>query len=162
MVWCRSMPFIAAPDARVLILGSMPGTRSLKAEQYYAHPQNHFWPLIFAILEEPMPISYHDRVKGLLTRGIALGDVIASCSREGSSDAAITEVTVNDFPTFLALHTYIQLIAFNGSKAAQLWRRQVSIDKKDLRLITLPSTSPAHTRPLAEKIQSWLVIKDYI
>lgn len=162
MVWCRSMPFVAAPDARVLILGSMPGARSLQAEQYYAHPQNHFWPLIFAILAEPLPTGYQDRVKGLLTHGIALGDVIASCNREGSSDAAITEVTVNDFTQFFEIHQSIKLLAFNGSKAAQIWHLQVKIEYVDRQLITLPSTSPANTRPLAEKIQSWSVIKEYL
>ncbi|MGE5381277.1 MAG: DNA-deoxyinosine glycosylase, partial [Methylocystaceae bacterium] len=122
MVWCQSLPYIADPDAKVLILGSMPGVRSLQTGQYYAHPQNHFWPLIYTVMELPLPDNYTARCRGLLKRALAVWDVIASCYREGSSDAAITDVTVNDFSQFMADHPSIQLIAFNGGKAAQLWR----------------------------------------
>jgi len=162
MVWCESIPFVATEEAKVLILGSMPGALSLQSQQYYAHPRNHFWPVIYTILGEPLPDSYEERIKGLLANRMALWDVVAACERNGSSDASITQVTANDFPRFLATHPRVKLVVFNGTKAAQLWRQQVHTYGQELACLTLPSTSPALARPLTEKIQAWMIIKDYL
>lgn len=162
VVHCQSLPLIEPINTRVLILGSMPGAISLQHQQYYAHPRNHFWPILAALLEQPLPGSYAHRIKMIEKAGIALWDVAAECEREGSSDTTINQVVVNDFASFLSSHRELQLIAFNGNKASQLWRKYVRITDPKITLVTMPSTSPALTWPMEEKLRSWSVIKEYL
>lgn len=162
MVWCKSIPYVGNKDAKVLILGSMPGAVSLQYQQYYAHPRNHFWPIIYSILGQPLPTDYLHRIQGLRDNGIALWDVIAECAREGSSDASISMVKPNNFRHFFTEHPDIKLVAFNGAKAAEVWRKYVSLDLSNFLYVVLPSTSPALTRPLSEKLQAWEMINQYL
>lgn len=128
MTLSEGFPPIARPDARILILGSLPGQRSIAEQQYYAHPQNAFWRImreLFAIDGE-----YALRCDQLSSRGIALWDVLHSSVRPGSLDASIRldGAVTNDFATFFARHRDISLVAFNGRKAEQLFMRNVSDD----------------------------------
>jgi len=157
----NGLPPIARASARLLILGSMPGDASLAARQYYAHPRNHFWPILGAIHAFDPGISYTRRKAALATAGIALWDVIGSCVRQGSLDSAIDDasIIVNDFASFLASHTRITMICFNGRKAESAWRRHVQGQlppgsRLEYRL--LPSTSPAHAgMSYLRKLQAW-------
>lgn len=148
MSLCSSFPPAARPDAEVLILGSMPGVRSLEEQQYYAHPQNRFWPTIAALLNQgSIPKNYEDKLNLLLKNHIALWDVIAVCHREGSLDADITAESANDFHTFLTAHPKIHRICFNGSKAYSAYKKHVGwIFADRLSYIQLPSTSPANAK----------------
>lgn len=143
-----SFPPVAAPDARLLILGSMPGVASLNAQRYYAHPRNAFWPIMATLLGFAVDTPYERRLQHLLAARIALWDVLASCYRPGSLDSAIDPASqvANDFDRFLRKHPHIQRICFNGGKAAQSFRRQVlpTLTRTDLDFVQLPSTSPAH------------------
>jgi TDG/mug DNA glycosylase family protein len=148
---------IARQDARILVLGSLPGQKSLTEQEYYAHPQNAFWPImkeIFAVTG-----SYAERCACLMHHELAVWDVLQSSVRPGSLDADIRQETAmaNDFEAFLREHPRIQGIAFNGKKAQQLFRRMVCIeDFGDLRMIELPSTSPAHAAMTFEsKLDLW-------
>ena len=138
-------PPVAGPDARVLILGSLPGQRSLEAAQYYAHRQNAFW----RIMAELFGIAgdYESRCEQLTQHGIALWDVLASSVRPGSMDADIQleASRPNDFAEFLAAHAEIARICFNGRKAEEIFRRFVVPDLVAAGpvLVSLPSTSPA-------------------
>jgi len=137
---------IAGADARVLVLGSLPGQRSIAEQQYYAHPQNTFWP----IMRELFGIegSYADRCEQLVINRIALWDVLQSSLRPGSMDAKIRVDTAraNDFEGFLAAYSKIRLIAFNGRKAEALFAKFVSIKApgNSIQRVGLPSTSPAY------------------
>lgn len=159
----QSFPPIADPNARILILGSIPGKASLEAGEYYAHPRNQFWPIIAELLQcGPLP-DYPSKAQALLDANIALWDVMQSCYRPGSLDAAIdkSSVVANDFQGFLAAHPRIQQIFFNGATAEQTFRRLALPDLLDtnLHLQRLPSTSPAHAAlSLQQKLQSWSVI----
>lgn len=139
---------VAAPSARVLILGSMPGAASLQAQRYYAHPRNAFWPIMAALLGFPPDTPYAARLQRLGEARIALWDVLASCYRPGSLDSAIDTASqvANDFNGFFRAHPAIELVCFNGGKAAAAFRRQVAptLEMKGLRCVQLPSTSPAH------------------
>lgn len=143
----RGFAPIAAADARVLILGSMPGAASLAAAHYYAHPRNLFWPIMGALVGASPTLPYDVRIGRLQQAGIALWDVIAECVRPGSLDARILagSVVVNPLPAFLASYPLITLVCFNGATAESLFKRHVLP-----RLATpptlrrLPSTSPAH------------------
>lgn len=145
----RAFPPVVSPTATVLILGSMPGEASLRAQQYYAHPRNAFWSILEAVTGVPAGADYADRVAALSAAGIALWDVLHACEREGSLDAAIVDATSvpNDFTAFFREHPAIRRVLFNGAKAEQCFRRQVMGRQEipeGLQLSRLPSTSPAH------------------
>ena len=143
-----SFPPVATPSARILVLGSMPGVASLQAQRYYAHPRNAFWPIMADLLGFPVDAPYEQRLQQLTTARIALWDVLASCYRPGSLDSAIdpTSQVANDFNGFFRDHPHIELICFNGGKAASTFKSQVlpSLQQQNLRFLQLPSTSPAH------------------
>lgn len=156
----RSFSPVSSGDARVLVLGSMPGMRSLQAQQYYAHPQNRFWPFMGELVGAVPTLPYSERCRRLTLAGIALWDVLASCERTGSLDSAIRDETAqaNDFEEFLATHPSIGAVLFNGAKAEDSFRRFVvpSLGRMDLSYRRLPSTSPANAsqRP-ADKLAAW-------
>lgn len=163
MVTIRSFPPVAAPDARRLILGSMPGEASLNAGQYYAHPRNAFWRIMGDLLGAGPALPYPARLARLTAAGIALWDVVADCERRGSLDAAIVRESVqaNDFRHFFAEHPGIEQVFFNGAAAEKLFRRHVlpGLDGVPIELHRLPSTSPAHAaRGYADKLAAWSVI----
>ncbi len=156
----HSFPPLENPTACVLILGSMPGAASLRAGQYYAHPHNAFWPIMGALLGIDSGSSYAVRTAALKTAGIALWDVLASCEREGSLDAAICHdsVVANDFPAFFRRHRHIADVLFNGGMAETCFRRHVASASglPPLRLQRLPSTSPANASfSRARKLAAW-------
>lgn len=162
-------PYVARPDAHILILGSMPGVASLAAAQYYAHPRNAFWPLMGTMLGFDAACPYTERLQALQTAGIALWDVVHRCHRPGSLDADIRSDTVeaNDFPAFFRQHAHIRAVFFNGQTAATLYRRHVlpTLDAswREIPQHTLPSTSPAHAgRSRAEKLAAWRHILDML
>ncbi len=151
---------IARADARVLILGSMPGIRSLEMQQYYAHPQNRFWPIMGQLFGIGPDLPYAERSERLRLRGIAVWDVLRHCEREGSLDTRIrvkTEIA-NDFSGFLATHHRLETIFFNGRKAEASFRRHVVGCGIAVRQpqFTLPSTSPANASLSFERrLQEW-------
>ncbi|GMV56087.1 MAG: DNA-deoxyinosine glycosylase [Betaproteobacteria bacterium] len=158
----QGFPPIADADARVLILGSMPGLASLRAGEYYAHPRNAFWPIMGALIGAAPALPYAVRVALLRTHGIALWDVLASCVRSGSLDAGIEpgSVIANDFASFFRTHTAIRRIYFNGAAAEASFRRHVlpGLASPILPHHRLPSTSPAHAAMSFErKLAAWRV-----
>jgi hypoxanthine-DNA glycosylase len=145
----RGFPPIADRRARTLVLGSMPSEASLAARRYYAFRHNQFWRIAGEICGVAEDAPYARRKAALKRRRIALWDVLESCIRSGSLDAAIRKdsVRVNDFVAFLAAHPRIRRVCFNGRKAESAWRRHVAPRlPKSVRLEyrLLPSTSPAH------------------
>lgn len=136
--------------ARVLILGSFPGRRSLEEQRYYAHGQNRFWRAMERITSMPSSAPYDERIAALRASGVALWDVLASCERRGSLDADIVRGSEepNDFATFLDAHPALRGVCFNGRAAAALFSRHVLPDTywedTGLLFLALPSTSPAH------------------
>jgi hypoxanthine-DNA glycosylase len=146
---------ITSQDANILILGTMPGTKSLELNQYYGHNQNNFWKFMFHILKENFSNDYQTRRALLQKNNIALWDVLQFCDRVGSLDSAIKNEIANDFETFLADHPNIKTILFNGQKAAAFFKKYVPL-KKEYHLITLPSTSPANAgKSFHSKLQEW-------
>jgi hypoxanthine-DNA glycosylase len=142
----------------VLILGSLPGKRSIDAQQYYAHPQNAFWRIMGELTGADG--SYAQRCQILIEHGIALWDVLESSIRPGSMDADIRRGTekVNDFDSFFLNHTDVLQVCFNGQKAAQMFRKLVvpQLESAAPQIRVLPSTSPAYaSMPYAEKLECW-------
>jgi double-stranded uracil-DNA glycosylase len=153
---------IARDDARLVILGSLPGDRSLLAKSYYAHPTNQFWRLLgSAIGEDLQSLDYAERLDRLADRGIGLWDVIGSARRSGSLDQAIREAAHNALGDWLATFPQLQAVAFNGRKAAETGRRALAALSRPVTLIDLPSSSAAFTVPLADKARAWAVLDAY-
>lgn len=148
---------VARRDARLLVLGSLPGKKSLLEQQYYAHPQNGFWPIMREIFG--VDGTYEERCEQLVERRIALWDVLAASVRPGSMDADIRLNTViaNDFDRFFEQHPGIVLIGFNGKKAEQLFHRLVPASiTGTARTVGLPSTSPAlASMSFDAKLNTW-------
>ncbi len=144
------LPSVSRPDARVLILGSFPGQRSLAEQRYYAHGQNRFWPALADVIGVTPSAPYDERLRALLRRGLALWDVLERCERPGSMDTAIVRAseTPNDFGAFFAQHAQVHAVCFNGRTAAALFARHVVPedlwDGSGIEFVVMPSTSPAH------------------
>jgi len=159
----RSFDPIADRNAQVLVLGSMPGRKSLQARQYYAHRQNAFWRIVCGLLEIDPSLPYAERVRALRSARIAVWDVLHSCVRQGSMDAKIENHTekANDFRGFFRTHRKITHVFFNGAKAEASFKRHVSggIDATAFLFARLPSTSPANAAvPFNRKLKAWRAI----
>lgn len=153
---------VAGPGARVLILGTLPGAASLASGQYYAQPRNAFWTIMGEVANAGPELPYEERLKQLEVRKIALWDVCASAVRPGSLDAAIQRASIvpNDFDGFFSAHPDLEVVCFNGQRAAALFERLVWArlggQWSRLRLVTLPSTSPAYASVrVDQKIDAW-------
>jgi hypoxanthine-DNA glycosylase len=162
-------PPVARRYAAALILGSLPGRRSLEMQQYYAHPRNAFWRIVEEIFETDSPLPYTRRVGILTAHGIALWDVLAAAERPGSLDASIVHATAsaNDFRQFYRRHPAIRRVFFNGRKAETMYRQLVlpGLEREfsGIRYECLPSTSPAHAgMAFATKLSKWRTIKESI
>jgi TDG/mug DNA glycosylase family protein len=152
---------IADKSARVLVLGSMPGVLSLKANQYYAHPRNAFWPIMASIYGFSAESPYESRVEILRASGVALWDVLHACVRVGSLDRAIEEGSrvPNNFQSFFQEHPYIKFVGFNGAEAESSFNTYVlpHLNVSGISFARLPSTSPAHAVSLEQKVAAWRV-----
>ncbi len=156
------------PDARVLVLGSMPGVASLQAHEYYAHPRNAFWPIMHQLCGASPELPYAQRLQCLVAGGIAVWDVLQRCRRTGSLDSRIRRagLHVNDIAMLIEQCRDLRCICLNGNKAAGLFRRQVlpqlwqsapvAARLAHIECHDMPSTSPAYaTMSLARKLEIW-------
>ena len=154
-----SFPPISSQDSKILILGTMSGTKSLELNQYYDHKQNNFWKFLFTIIGEEFSMDYQTRKNLLIKNKIALWDVLQFCDRVGSLDSAIKNEIANDFESFLNTHPQIEYIFFNGQKAEAFFKKYVHLEK-EYKSFTLPSTSPANaSKTFQDKLREWNIIK---
>ncbi|WP_340587034.1 DNA-deoxyinosine glycosylase [Erythrobacter alti] len=151
-----------SPDARVLILGSLPGERSLAQRQYYAHPQNRFWHLVGkAISVDLVAMDYDTRLAALRAHGIGLWDVVASAHRTGSLDASIREARPNALGKLVSELPQLRAVCFNGKTSEKIGRPHLA--DTQVEQISLPSSSPAFAAmPLAEKERSWMGLREFL
>jgi double-stranded uracil-DNA glycosylase len=160
----RSASFapVADASARILILGSLPGQRSLACGQYYAHPQNAFWRLVGSVVGVDLAAQpYGARLAALRRAGIALSDVIATATRRGSLDAEIRDVEVADLQALVAALPDLRAVAFNGATAAKIGRRRLL--GATVTLLDLPSSSPAYAAMSFEaKLARWSAIAAFL
>lgn len=148
-----------APDTRLLILGSLPGARSLAARQYYAHPANQFWRLLGEVVGRPLAdMPYDDRLAALREAKVGLWDVIRSAERHTSSDSHIREAEAHDLAALVAGLPDLRMVAFNGGKAAAIGRKQLP-PIEGVALVDLPSSSAAHTIGFDAKRDRWLALR---
>lgn len=153
---------VYAVSARILVLGSMPGARSLADEAYYAHPRNAFWPIMSELFGFSRELPYALRLERLRENRIALWDVIGQCRRRGSLDQKVEpgSIVANDFQPLFAACPALSLVAFNGRLAEQSFQRYVLPDLPEslarIETVRLPSTSPAHAAlSFQQKCAAW-------
>ncbi|WP_245592047.1 DNA-deoxyinosine glycosylase [Clostridiisalibacter paucivorans] len=147
-------------DCKMLIFGSMPGRESLRRGQYYAFKRNQFWKIVYKLFDREPDEQYENKVKFLIEHKIALWDVLKYCEREGSLDSNIKNESPNEIIEFLNKYTNIKHIFFNGTKARDMFKKHVGFDIAGIESYhTLPSTSPANTKPEKEKLKEWSIIK---
>lgn len=154
---CGLLP-VSGLEPRVLILGSFPSVLSLSRHEYYGNPRNRFWAVMEALFGIPASLPYAERCRHLAGAGIALWDVVASCSRQGSADNRIRDDMPNDIAGFIRAHQTVRLIALNGSAAGRLYRR--AGEMPGIPFVILPSTSPANAAvSFEENVRAWGVVK---
>jgi len=157
-----SFPPIVDKKSSILILGSMPGKKSLEMNEYYAHKQNSFWRILFSVFETEYSDCYKEKILLLKIHGIALWDTLYACERKGSSDASIVKEVPNDFGSFFEQYPKIRYVFFNGKGACHFFCKHFKPYNR-LNYLTLPSTSPAHARlSFAEKLKQWSVVKEIL
>ena len=158
-------PPIIDDGAEILVLGSLPSQKSIEASEYYAHPQNAFWRIMGELFGAGPDRSYEQRIESLKSNGIAVWDVLSSSVRPGSmdSDIDVSSAEPNDFSAFFKTNAGIELVCFNGQKAARMFEELILERHPELRpgltLETLPSTSPAHaSMSFEEKLVNWSIV----
>ena len=150
---CKSFDPVFAPDAKVMIVGSMPSVKSLADAQYYAHPRNAFWPILFDIFGQMPHNDYIRKMYLIRDNRLALWDAAACCYREGSLDSNMRDIVYNDFNRLYAQCPGIDTVLCNGGTAHTLFMK--SGFAGDRRVIRMPSTSPAYTMPYDKKLAVW-------
>jgi hypoxanthine-DNA glycosylase len=146
-------------DTRLLILGSLPGARSLAARQYYAHPTNLFWRLLGEVTDQPLvALPYEERLAALREAKIGLWDVIRTAERRTSSDSDIRDAEAHDLGALVATLPDLRMIAFNGGKASAIGRKRLPA-ANGIAMIDLPSSSAANTTGFAAKLERWRLLR---
>ncbi|PQA91825.1 G/U mismatch-specific uracil-DNA glycosylase [Chryseobacterium piscicola] len=156
-----SFPPIIDQESKILILGSVPGVKSLEKQEYYGHPQNKFWKIIFELFEVDFTENYVEKIEILKKNKIAVWDAIDTCERKGSLDSEIRNEEANDIKNLLQTHPNIRAIFCNGGKSYKNLKK--ILDKNsEIPLYLLPSTSPLHTISFEKKLEDWKILKTYL
>jgi hypoxanthine-DNA glycosylase len=158
----RSFPPVVDGRARVLVLGSLPGERSLAAARYYAHPRNQFWRLMGEVIGMDLAsLEYGRRLEALLAAHVGLWDVVQSAAREGSLDGNIRGHRANPLREITSGLPQLRAVGFNGGASARIGGKALA-GSDDLALIPLPSSSPAYTLSLERKREAWVQLRAYL
>ena len=159
----HSFPPVVDARVRLLVLGSLPGERSLAERRYYAHPQNQFWRLISSAAGRDLAgLDYDARLAALLDAHIGLWDVVASARRTGSADQAMREIEGHDIAALAATLPDLRAIAFNGGTALRYGLRRLGDAASRYAVVALPSSSPLHTVGIAAKAPAWNALRDFL
>lgn len=146
---------IVNTNTEILILGTMPGIASLEKQEYYAHPRNHFWKILYTLFgTTPIPENFGEKIKFLQSNKIGLWDVLENCERKGSLDIHIKNHTENDFETLFKEYPAINKIIFNGKESHRYFHKRFG-QKEGITYYVMPSTSPANTMSFENKLKNW-------
>ena len=155
---CHPIEPVYNEESRILILGSFPSVKSREEMFFYGHPQNRFWRVLAAVFGRPVPGTVEEKRELLLSEGVALWDVIASCEITGSSDSSIKNVIPNDLSRILDT-ARIEKVFVNGKTAGKYYRRWL-LGKTGREAVCLPSTSPANAAWNLERLaEEWRAIR---
>lgn len=151
----HSFPPFANSQTEILILGTMPGSASLEKQEYYAHQRNHFWKIIYTLLDNlPISIVFREKIQTLQAHKIGLWDVLENCERKGSLDIHIINQKENDFETLFKEFPGITKLIFNGKESHKYFLKRFG-QIEGITYNVMPSTSPANTMSFENKLKSW-------
>lgn len=150
-----SFPPFVNSDTETLILGTMPGIASLEKQEYYAHPRNHFWKIIYTLFDKlPVSENFNEKIDVLQSHRIGLWDVLENCERKGSLDIHIKNQTENDFENLFQKFPRITKIVFNGKESHRYFVKKFG-QMEGITYYVMPSTSPANTMSFENKLKTW-------
>lgn len=151
----HSFPPFVDNETEILILGTMPGIASLEKQEYYAHPRNHFWKIIYTLFDKlPVSIHFEEKIELLQNNKIGIWDVLEHCEREGSLDIHIKNHKPNDFENLFNQFPNIKKIIFNGKESHRYFIKNFG-QIKGITYYVMPSTSPANTMSFENKLTTW-------
>lgn len=151
----HSFPPYIDNETETLILGTMPGIASLEKQEYYAHPRNHFWKIIYTLFDKlPASTIFEEKIKLLQANKIGIWDVLENCERKGSLDIHIKNHKPNDFENLLEHYPKIKKIIFNGKESHRYFIKSFG-QIKGITYYVMPSTSPANTMSFENKLKTW-------
>lgn len=150
---CHSFEPVFSPEARVMIVGSMPSVKSLEQAQYYAHPRNAFWPILFDVFGREYTQDYEAKKSLIRENALALWDAACVCEREGSLDSRMRDVVYNDFDALYVCCPKIHTVLCNGGMAHSLFVKSGAAGRRTV--LRMPSTSPAYTMAYERKLEIW-------
>ncbi|WP_277016954.1 DNA-deoxyinosine glycosylase [Flavobacterium lindanitolerans] len=154
----QAFPPLVNQNSKILILGTMPGEKSLELQEYYGNKGNSFWKLLFTLFNRPLPKEYIEKKQLLEENNIALWDVLAYCERTGSLDSNIKNEKANDFESFYKQYPNIKHVFFSSKNASNFYDKYVG-RKKDLQYSILPSPSGANaSKSFLQKLEEWEAI----
>ncbi len=154
----QAFPPLVNQNSKILILGTMPGEKSLELQEYYGNKGNSFWKLLFTLFDKPLPKEYTEKKQLLEENDIALWDVLAYCERTGSLDSNIKNEKANDFESFYKQYPNIKNVFFSSKNASNFYDKYVG-RKKDLQYFILPSPSGANaSKSFLQKLDEWEAI----
>lgn len=156
----QAFPPLVNQNSKILILGTMPGEKSLELQEYYANKGNSFWKLLFTLFDQPLSHLYSERKQLLAENDIALWDVLAYCERDGSLDSNIKNEKANDFEAFYKKYPDIKHVFFSSKNASNFYDKYVG-RRKDIQYTILPSPSGANaSKSFMQKLEEWEVIME--
>ena len=151
----QSFPPVVNSQTEILILGTMPGIASLEKQEYYAHKRNHFWSIMYTLLDTlPIAETFEEKTQLLILNKIGLWDVLENCERKGSLDIHIKNQKENDFKTLFKEYNGITKIVFNGKESHKYFLKKFG-QIKGITYYVMPSTSPANTMSFDDKLKIW-------
>ena len=154
----KGLSAIENEDSEILILGTLPGQKSLEKGEYYSNPSNKFWDILSKIYEKPIPITYKEKIEWLHKHKIALWDILKAAIRDGSLDQNIQHPEANDIIGFISSHARLRVIIFNGLKAHEYFNQYIGHKNIPfgIKIKVLPNTSSANTHlTFSEKVKEW-------
>ena len=141
---------VFGPASRALILGSWPSPESWRQGFFYGHPRNRFWPLLARLCGAQTPATVEEKRALILQNGLALWDVLESCTVTGASDASIKDPVPVDLAALLQ-QAPVEAVFCNGATAFRLYEKMLR-PVSGIPAVRLPSTSPANAAFSMEKL----------
>lgn len=154
----KAFPPLVNQNSKIVILGTMPGEKSLELQEYYGNRGNSFWKILFTLFDIPLSQDYSEKKQLLIDNNIALWDVLEFCERTGSLDSNIKNEKPNDFDSFYKKYPDIKHVFFSSKNASNYYDKYVG-RRNDIQYTILPSPSGANaSKSFMQKLEEWEVI----
>ena len=158
MEFKKSFEPIVDDNSKILILGSLPSDKSIMANEYYGHRNNHFWKILIAVFNGTLEDikTYENKKQFLHKNHIAVWDVYRKANRDGSEDKNIVNGEFNDIKGLLLQYPNIKFILANGKKAFNSFKKYAKRENLKYDYVYVPSSSSLNASySFEEKVEKW-------